>query len=81
MATVILALAEAVSWAGVKVAVLVSPVPLSVPIVPPVTTISPSIKDVPGSSVKVKVIVAVSPLFSVDLSLVMVAIGRNVSTA
>ena len=64
---------------GVKVAVRTKPEPEIAPSVPPVTTTSP---DVPfqvkvefGSSVKVKVMVAVSPIFSCDTSLVIISDG------
>jgi hypothetical protein len=50
---------------GVNTAVRVRPVPLMVPKLPPVTTTSPALpfqaKLLPGSSVNVKVMVAVSP--------------------
>ncbi|MNV65187.1 hypothetical protein D3C71_1578700 [compost metagenome] len=53
---------------GVKVAVRVKPDPDMAPSVPPVTTTSPVVpsqaKVVPGSSLKVKVMLAVSPDFS-----------------
>ena len=64
---------------GVKVAVRVNPVPLIAPKLPLLTTTSPNTKLLPGSSLKVKVIAAVSPAFSVDLSLVIVKLGGVVS--
>src|SRR5512133_104733 len=65
---------------GVKVAVRVKPLPLIVPSVPPVVTTSASVKVAPGSSLKVKVIAAVSPILSVDTSLVIASVGAVVST-
>ena len=68
---------------GEKVAVRVSPVPEMAESVPPVTTTSPVVpsqeKELPGSSEKVKVMVAVSPLFRVDTLLVIVRVGAWVS--
>ena len=68
---------------GEKVAVRVSPVPEMGESVPPVTTTSPVVpfqeKELPGSSEKVKVMVAVSPLFKVDTLLVIVRVGAWVS--
>ena len=68
---------------GVKVAERVSPVPLMGESVPPETTTSPVVpfqeKVVSGSSEKVKVMVAVSPLFKVDTLLVIVRVGARVS--
>ena len=64
---------------GVKVAERVSPVPEISESVPPVTTTSLLEKVVPGSSEKVKVIVAVSPLFKAKALLVMVRVGAWVS--
>ena len=68
---------------GVKVAVRVTPVPVMGESVPPVTTTLPLVpsqeKELPGSSEKVKVMVAVSPLFKVDASLEMVRVGAWVS--
>ena len=55
------------------------------PKVPPLTTTSPvllsQVKVVPGSSLKVKVMVAVWPAKSCDLSLLMVSVGATVSMA
>ncbi len=71
---------------GVKSAVRVSglPVVLSAPKVPPVTTKSPLVpfqtKLVPGSSLKVNVMVAVWPEINALVLLVTVAVGRVVST-
>ena len=83
-ATVMLALPEAKLAVGVKVAVRVRPLPLIAPSVPPVTTTSPAVpfhvKVPPGSSLKVKVMVAVSPALSVALLLVIVSVGAVVST-
>ena len=61
----------------------VSPVPLMAPKVPPETVRSPVVpfqaKLVPGSSEKVKVMVAVSPTFSVATLDAMVTVGASVS--
>ena len=66
-----------------KVAVRVSPVPLIAPRVPPEMVRSPVVpfqaKLVPGSSEKVKVIVAVSPTFSVATLEVIAIVGASVS--
>ena len=68
---------------GVKVAVRVNPLPLISPRVPPVTTTSPVLpfqaKLLPGSSLKVKVMVAISPALRVETSLVIVRVGARVS--
>ncbi len=68
---------------GVKVAVRVRPEPESALNVPPLTTTSPDdpfqVKVEPGSSLKVKVIVAVSPTFKVETLLVMAKVGAVVS--
>jgi hypothetical protein len=68
---------------GVKTALRVSPVPLIAPRVPPETVRSPVVpfhaKLVPGSSEKVKVIVAVSPTFSVVTLDVIATFGARVS--
>ena len=68
---------------GVKTAVRVRPVPLMAPKVPPDTVKSPAVpfqtKLVLGSSVKVKVMVAVSPIFSAATSLVITTVGAAVS--
>ncbi len=72
-----------VSAAGVNVAVRLRPEPLIAPKVPPVTVIPPAVpshkKEAPGSSLNVKVIVAVSPTFNVDTSLVIATVGAVVS--
>ena len=66
---------------GVKVAVRVRPVkPAIEERVPPETVMSWSVNVLPGSSEKVKVMVAVSPIFKVDLSLLMATDGAMVST-
>ncbi|CAB5707178.1 Uncharacterised protein [Comamonas aquatica] len=69
--------------AGVKVAVRVVPVPEMALKVPPVTTTSPvvpsQVKVLPGSSLNVKVMVAVSPILSVDTLLVIPNVGAVVS--
>ena len=68
---------------GVNVPVLVSPVPLIALKVPPEIVRSPVVpfqaKLVPGSSEKVKVMVAVSPTFSVATLDVIATVGANVS--
>ena len=69
---------------GVKVAVRVKPAPLIAPKVPPLTTTSPAepsqAKVDPGSSLKVKVMVAVSPAFTALTLLVIASVGARVST-
>ena len=79
-----LALLLAVLAVGVKVAARVSPVPLIAPNVPPETLMSPvepsQTNVLLGSSLKVKVMVAVSPDFKLDLLLVMLTVGGVVST-
>ena len=75
-----LALPEARLAVGVKVAVRVNPVPLMLPSVPPVVVMSPSTNPV-GASLKVKVIVAVSPTFSAATLLVIDSVGASVSGA
>jgi len=78
-----LALPEARLAVGVKVAVRVKPEPLMVPNVPPLTTTSPvlpfQVKVEPGSSLKVKVMVAVSAALSALTLLVMASVGASVS--
>ena len=68
---------------GVNVAVRVRPLPEIAPRVPPLTDTSPlvpfHVKVLPGSSLNVKVIVAVSPAFSALLLLVMASVGFTVS--
>ena len=68
---------------GVKTAVRVRPVPLIVAKVPPETVKSPAVpfhaKLVPGSSEKVKVMVAVSPTFSAATLDVITTVGATVS--
>ena len=69
---------------GVKVAVRVRPEPVMAERVPPVTERSPVVpsqeKELLGSSEKVKVMVAVSPIFKVDVLLVMARVGAWLST-
>jgi hypothetical protein len=74
-----LALPEAVPAVGVKVAVLVKPLPLMPPSVPPVVVMSASINPT-GASLKVKVIVAVSPTLTAATLLVIASVGASVST-
>jgi len=68
---------------GVKTAFRDSPVPLIAPRVPPEIVRSPADpfheKLVPGSSEKVKVMVAVSPTFSVATLDVIATVGTSVS--
>src|ERR1700687_2106220 len=68
---------------GVNVAIRVRPEPEVAPRGPPVTTTSPDepfqVNVAPGSSLKVKVTVAVSPIFSRDTSLVIASVGGVVS--
>ena len=74
----LLALPEAMFGVGVKVAVRVTPLPLRLLSVPPMVLMSPSINPV-GSSLKVKVMVAVSPILRVDTLLVIASVGARVS--
>ena len=68
---------------GVNVPVRVRPVPLIALKVPPEIVRSPAVpsqaKLVPGSSEKVNVMVAVSPIFSADTLDAMVTVGASVS--
>ena len=64
---------------GVKVAVRVVPESVRSERVPPEQEISSEEKVLPGSSEKVKIMVAVSPLFKVARLLVMVRVGTLVS--
>ena len=68
---------------GVKTAFRDSPVPLIAPRVPPEIVRSPVVpfqaKLVPGSSEKVKVMVAVSPTFRAAISEVIMTVGASVS--
>lgn len=68
---------------GVKVAVRVRPLPEIAAKAPPVIVISPVIppqaKVEPGSSLKAKVMVAVSPIFKAATLLVMANVGAVVS--
>ena len=68
---------------GVNVPVRVRPVPLIAPRVPPEMVRSPVVpfqaKLVPGSSEKVKVMVAVSPTLSVATLDVIATVGARVS--
>ena len=78
-----LALPEARLAVGVKVAVRVRPLPLIAPSVPPLTATSPVLpfqaNVAPGSSLKVKVTVAVSPVFTAPTLLVIARVGAVVS--
>ena len=69
---------------GVNTAVRVSPVPLMALIVPLLKETSPvvpsQVKVMPGSSLKVKVMLAVSPILSWFTSDVMARVGAVVST-
>ena len=60
-----------------------SPVPLIAPRVPPEIVRSPAVpshaKLAPGSSEKVKIMVAVSPTFRAAISEVIVTVGASVS--
>ena len=83
MLTVMLALPLARLAVGVNTAVRVSPVPLTAPNTPPVTTRSPELpsqaKLAPGSSENVKVMLAVSLALSADTSLAILTVGAMVS--
>ena len=70
---------EAVPAVGVKVAVRVKPLPLIAPSVPPVVVMSLSVNPT-GDSLKVKVMVAVSPTLTALTLLVMASVGAVVST-
>ena len=76
-----LALPEATPDVGVKVALRVSPAPLMVPSVPPLVVTSPAAKLVPGSSLKVKVMAALSPALTALTLLVIASVGASVSMA
>ena len=82
-ATLMPALPEARPAVGVKVAVRVRPLPLRAPKVPLLTTTSPfvpsQVKLPPGSSLKVKVMVAVCPALRVGVLLVIASVGARVS--
>jgi hypothetical protein len=73
------ALPEATPAVGVNVAVRVRPVPVMPLSVPPLTTRSLSVKLAPGSSLKVKVMVAVWPAFTAPTLLLMASVGGSVS--
>ena len=70
---------------GVKMAVRVRPEPVMAERVPPVTERSPVApsqeKELPGSSEKVKVMVAVSVALRVDWEAVIASVGAMVSGA
>ena len=74
------AVAPAMAGLGVKLAVRVVPVPLIVPSVPPLICRSLTVKLDPGSKVKLKLSVAISPILSVLRSLVIVTAGVTVVT-
>ena len=78
--TVMLAVPAARLAVGVKVAVRTRPLLLTAPSVPPETTMSALPKLASGSSLKLKLIVAVSPALSTDLLLVIVTVAGVVST-
>ena len=80
VATVMLAVAAAVLAVGVKVALRVKPVPVIVPSVPPAVMMSPATKLVSGSSLKVKMMPAVSPALTTATLLVIASVGATVST-
>jgi len=73
------AVPELVFGLGVKMALRVSPVPEMVESVPPVMEMSCSLNVLPGSSEKVKLMMADSPAFKVLTSLVMETVGGRVS--
>ena len=64
---------------GVKVAVRVVPVPVRAESVPPEKLTSLMVKEVPGFSEKVNVMVAVSPALRVERTLLIVRVGCSVS--
>ena len=79
LATVMKAVLALVFGVGVKVAVRVGPEPVMVESVPPETVTSLLEKVVSGSSEKVKVMVAVSPLSTGDRFVLMIRVGAWVS--
>ena len=83
MVTAMLAVPLAKLAVGVKTAVRVRPVPLMAPSVPPVTVMSPAepfhAKLLPGSSVNVKMMLAVSPALRVLTLEVIAKVGVSVS--
>ena len=83
LVTEILAVVLAKLAVGVKMAVLLRPVPVMAPKVPPVKAMSPTdpsqVKLLPGSSENVNVMVAVSPNFRADALAVMLTVGDVVS--
>ena len=80
-ATVMLARPEARPGVGMKVAVRVGPLLLIAPSVPPVKLTSLLTKLEPGSSLKLKVMVAVWPDLSAAVLLVIASVGATVSIA
>ena len=74
-----LAVPEVVLLVGVKIALRVLPVPLMLPSVPPLVVMSKSANPI-RASLKVNVIVAVSPAFTAATLLVMASVGAMVST-
>ena len=78
-----LALPEVRLAVGVKVALRVRPLPLMAPSVPPVTLMSPVLpsqaKLAPGSSLKVKVMAALSPALTALTLLEIANVGASVS--
>ena len=78
--TVMLAEPAAKLAVGVKVAVRTKPLLLTVPSVPPKTTMSALLKLLPGSSLKLKLMSAVSPALTADLLLLRVTVAAVVST-
>ena len=80
LATVITPLPEGRSAVGVKRAVRVKPAPSNSLKLPPNVDTSASAKLLPGSSLKPKVITAVSPALSIVLLLVIDSVGACVST-
>ena len=80
MATVMLAEPLAKSAVGVKVLRRTFPKPVSALRVPPVTVTSAKEKLVPGSSVNVKQMRLVSPVFKLEAEEVITTLGDVVST-
>ena len=71
---------------GVKMAVRLKPLPLSSPKLPPVTVMLPvwlvwsQLQLLPGSSLKLKLMSAVSPAFKAVASALIDKVGKVVST-
>ena len=78
-ATVMPAVPVARLGVGVKTAVRLRSVPLSALRLPPVVKMSAKVKLLPGSSLKLKLISAVSPTLTAGVLLVIASVGTSVS--